>query len=148
MEELAEKRNVESWLKAQGIQVNHNYMFVERSIRPTFQLRGDNSSPWALLMRKPYLFVITSDEIILQTQGDYLAEKESWLRFSSKEVKEIDIEKLTPFHEYCLSFKADKRYYFYLNSETSFLEKQFSEKSISLINFEWLLEQSFYGWLK
>ena len=132
---------IEVFLRSIGVKPDSNYFMAEKSWRPTLQLRGSRASMWTYFSRKPYLLIVTDKELVLY---DYLAKDQAnqiaFIPF--KELRQFEIEKLTPFKEYCLSFEYGKKYYFYIESEV------IGEIEFSCVNFHHLLDKKFNGLIK
>lgn len=137
---------IEAFIRDRGSTPNSNYFVAEKSWRPSLQLRGDGSHMWTIFSRKPHLLIFTDNELILH---DYwkkgTSDKTTYISLS--QVKNFNIEKLTPFNEYCLSFDYKRRYYFYIESKDSFFNQMSVEYDFSLNNFYSLLENNFHGLL-
>ena len=141
MRDMESRFGIERFLRSIGIKSESNYFMAEKSWRPTLQLRGSGASMWTYFSRKPYLLIVTDKELVLY---DYLAKnQESQIIFITfKELQQFEIEKLTPFKEYCLSFEYGKKYYFYIESEV------IGEIEFSCVNFHHLLDKKFNGLIK
>lgn len=134
--------DIERFIKEQLKDVpNSNYLIVEKSWRPTLQIRGDKT--WTSLFRQPFLLIFTSSKLFLY---QYLHNDSMALSTINYEtIKVFEVEKLTPFNEYCISFISDKKYYFYLDSGEAFLDYFDTTEDFSLANLKYLLAKNFYG---
>lgn len=138
--------NIQSFMKDLNVSQHQHYLIVEKSFRPEFQLRGSGSETLSFLTRKPYLLIVLPDRLLVAPYSNPLS-KQNCLSILFQEIINFSIEKLTPFSEYCISFKTTKHHYFYLDSEDGLLDQLIVEKSESLHHFESLLKLQFYGLL-
>lgn len=134
---------IEAFIHEIGEKSNQNYFIAEKSWRPEFQLRGNGASLWSFFSRKPHLLIFTSDKLVI---FDYESKKseDKISHIPIKEIQYFQIEKLTPFLEYCISFTVDKKYYFYIDS----IESLFNSTEFSYQNFRHLYSKKFNGLLK
>lgn len=146
MTELESPLEIEKFIRSNGDMPKSNYFVAEKSWRPSLQLRGSGTYIWSYFSRKPYLLIFTEKELILHNYWGELKDKNRHIPL--KEINNFYIEKLTPFNEYCLSFECEKKFYFYITSKESILDKISDDEDFSLKNFNSLIEKNFFGLLK
>lgn len=118
------KENIEELIRNLGEIPSSNYFIAEKSWRPTLQLRGSGAYLWEYFSRKSYLLIFTKDQLILYDLVKQSLDGITYIPFDK--MIDFSVEKLTPFPEYCLSFKYNKMYYFYIESDQTCLERTFN----------------------
>lgn len=137
-----EKNEIEETIRQYDGIPNHNYFFAERSIHPVLQLRGN--SVYNYIARKPYWVAILDKDILINKCWEKHPKKRI-KRVPMEAIRDFDVERLSPFNEYCISFKYDKMYYFYVADEAN---EDFRAQSYSWINVDLLLGRKFNGLLR
>ncbi|MDR2276371.1 MAG: hypothetical protein LBE23_00835 [Vagococcus sp.] len=145
MTDLESPMEIENFIRSNGDIPQSNYFVAEKSWKPSLQLRGSNSYIWTYFSRKPYLLIFTEKELILHNYWGKSNDKNRHIPL--REIKNFDIEILTPFNEYCLSFEHEKKFYFYIKSKENILDKISDSEEFSLKNFNSLIEKNFFGLL-
>lgn len=138
-----EKINNEKYIRSLGYIPNHNYFIADKSWRPTLQLRGSNAYIWTYFSRRSHLLIFTEDYLIISNH--IVSTKEKIEKIPLNKIQNFNIEKLTPYKEFCISFEYIKKYYFYIDSNESFLDSLCDELSYSQLNFNLLLQNNFNG---
>ena len=141
-----EQLDNEKFIRSLGYLPTHNYFIADKSWRPTLQLRGSGSDTWSLFTRQPHLLIFTKDTLIISKQP--VSSEEQAIKIPTDQILNFDVEKLTPYKEFCISFEYKKKYYFYIDSGDSFLDSLFNELSYSQLNFYLLLQNNFNGLIK
>lgn len=148
-----EKNSLESFLRDQTIEVNHNYLRMEKGYKPhlfglirfSLQLRS--------LMLERYWLVFTSDRLVLLTQdNEYQFSSQNMVTIKYADIHAFSFEK--QYGDYCIHFTySGEPYYFYLTDRISsrLLDKLFHiEKktySYTFRNLGYLQQNNFRGLL-
>lgn len=148
-----EKNSLENFLKDQNIEVNHNYLRMEKGYKPhlfglirfSLQLRS--------IMLNHYWLVFTSDRLVLLTQdNEYQFSSQNMVTIQYTALHGFSFEK--QYGDYCIHFTyCGEPYYFYLTDRiSSLLRKLISvdmgTSSYTFRNLKYLQQNKFKGLLE
>lgn len=147
-----EKNSLENFLKDQNIEVNHNYLRMEKGYKPhlfglirfSIQLRS--------IMLNWYWLVFTSNRLILLTQdNEYQFSSQNMMTIQYTDIHSFSFEK--QYGDYCIFFsRFDQDYYFYLSDwiTSGLIGKLFrvEKETYTFRNLKFLQQNNFKGLLE
>ncbi|MGM0208477.1 hypothetical protein IGI96_002997 [Enterococcus sp. DIV0421] len=134
---------------AESIDLNHNYIRVEKACSPVLNMLGGGNGIYQLFFTDICWLVFLKQELLIVKEKTNKKEDHFEFllsRISYQEVITFSIEKVPFWGEYCLKLKyGRKKRYFYIDGDDVF---SFGKADISSVNFRLLLENHFNGLLK
>lgn len=144
-----EKIRLENFLRKENIEVNHNYLRMEKGPKPILFRAMTLSHQLRFRFLQHYFLIFTQNCLILLFQDeDYEYRTKNMIKISYKDIQNFSFQK--KYGDYCLFFEhLDIDYYFYLTDRLSsrLLDKIFhlSTQNYSYSNLTYLREMNFMG---
>lgn len=146
-----EKNKLERFLKKENIEVNHNYLRMEKGPKPLLYRVITFSHQLRFKSLKQYFLIFTADYLILLFQDEeYKFTTNNMVKINHNDIHNFSFQR--KYGDYCIFFThSNEDYNFYLNDRLSsrILDKVFNLKKLnySYENLAFLKENNFMGLL-
>lgn len=147
-----EKNRLESFLRKENIEVNHNYLRMEKGPKPLLYRTMTLSHQLRFKILEFCFLIFTEDCLILLSQNeDYEFSSDNMIKIKFSDLHDFSFRR--KYSDYCISFEYGKKdYYYYLTDRlgSRVLDKIFNlkTKNYSYENLVYLKKTNFKGLLQ